>query len=142
MCFKLTFYASSADMTVNATAWCSSRRLPGFRHVSNHRFICLMTSKLIYRVVIYRAKNESLIVGFLSVVTVENVSGDPPGGNGPQEAMYLLGMICHHPSELMISMCWSHSLRWCGFCDGASFPQQNTMCHRRIHLYKTYKAFI
>lgn len=111
------------------------------RPASNHLFICLMTSILIYKKPIYMAKNESLIVGLLSALTAENVSGGPPGTDGPPAAMRLLGTICHHPSEPMISMCWSHSLR-CGLGDAASFSKPNTICHVPAYLHTTCKTFI
>lgn len=38
-----------------------------------------MTSKLIYNSVIYMARNGILIAGFLSVLTVEDVSSGPQG---------------------------------------------------------------
>lgn len=48
------------------------------------------TSKLIYNTVIYIAKNGSLIAGFLSVLTVEDMSGGPPGSDSPTGSYVLL----------------------------------------------------
>lgn len=53
--------------------------------------------------------------------------------------MCLMGMICHHPSELMLSMCWSHYLRLCGLCDGATLSKQNTICH--IPVYDIWNVY-
>lgn len=122
-----TCCSSCTDMIVNASIWmsfsriffCNCTALPGFRPPSNHLFISLMTSKLIYKTVIYIAKNEVSIAGFLSVLTVGDMSSVSPGSDGPPAATCLMG-TCHHPSELMLSVCWSHSLFWCGLCDGAA----------------------
>lgn len=111
-------YTSCKDMSANAAWWMSFSSLfffncivvPGFRLPPSHLFISLMTSKLIYKTVIYIAKNGILIAGILSVLTVEGASSVSPGSDGRPAAMCLLDTTCHHPSVLMLSLYWSHSL--------------------------------
>lgn len=60
-----------------------------------------------------------------------------PGSDGPPAATCLLGTICHNPSKLMLSrLCWSHSLHWCGLCDGATIWKQNTICHIQKYMLR------
>lgn len=55
-----------------------------------------------------------------------------PGSDGPPAAPCLWGTICHYPSELMLSMCWSHFLRWCGLCDNATISKEK---HNMSHAF-------
>lgn len=71
----------------------------------NHLFTSLMTSKLIYRV-IYTAKNGSLIAGFLSVLTVEDVSSGPPGVTALRQLRASWGRYVIIPQS------------WCSVCVG------------------------
>lgn len=67
-------------MTVNVAVRMSSSSICfGLRLAPNHLFISLMTSKLIYKRVIYMEKNGSLIARFLSALTVEDVNSGPRG---------------------------------------------------------------
>lgn len=103
-----------------------SCRFAGFRLVPNHHFISLMTSKLIYKGVIYIAKKGSYI-GFLSLLTVEDVSSSPPGSGSPPAAICASWGRYVIISELMLSMCWSHSLRLCRLCH--SLKAKHDMSH-------------
>lgn len=67
-------------MTVNVAVRVSSSSICfGLRLAPNHLFMSLMTSKLIYKRVIYMEKNGSLIARFLSALTVEDVNSGPRG---------------------------------------------------------------
>lgn len=107
----------------------SSPRFPGFRLAPNHLFISLMTSKLIYNSVISHSEEWELDSQIPVSVNCRRHEQWSPGSDGPPAATLLLGTICHHPSELMLSMCWSHSLRWYGLCDSATISKQNSMSH-------------
>lgn len=70
-----------------------------------HPLTSLMTSKLIYKRVIYIAKNGGLIAGSLLSLTEEDMSGGPRGATA-LSATRLSGTICLLSSELIV--CWSH----------------------------------
>ena len=94
--------------------------LPGFRLAPNHLFMSLMTSKLIYKRVISHSKEWELDSWIPVSVNCGRREQWSPWSDGPPAATCLLGTICHHPSELMLSMCWSQSVHECGLCDCAT----------------------
>lgn len=94
----------------------------------NHLFTSLMTSKLIYNRVIYMAKNGSLISGFLSVLTVDDVSIGPLGVMLLRSLYVPLGYnMSSSPRTLYLFL---HTLCCSGLSDSTPIWKQNTICHK------------
>lgn len=117
----------------------SSHRFPGFRLVPNHLFISLMTSKLIYkRVISLTAKNGSLKAGFLSVLTVEDVSSGPLGVMALRQLCTSWGRYVIIP-ESWCSVCVGHTP--CTGVDCVTVPLSQNKTQYVTNTYILYMTY-